>query len=185
MAHYSSERSLGARVAAARRLRGYKTLKELAVALEGTGLTSSVLQNIELDRRANIDVSHVLNLAKVLGVPVSFLLAPMARPGDIVDLPNLGAAFANMTASEFDAWLSSIPNADYTATMAFERSDRAELQALRELQTARRELRRLEAAQDLEADEPALQADAITRIEHTKERISGLRKFLTSSGWEV
>lgn len=187
MAHYSSEGSLGARIAAARRARGYRTLKDLAEALEGTGLTVSILQNIELDRRANIDVSHVLNLAKTLDVPVSYLLAPMARPGDPIDLPNMGAALADMTASEFDAWLCAIPNADYTAVTAAERSDRAELQALRELQSATRELRRLEVVADLERDggSEALRLDAQSKEDHLHSRIDGLRKFLISAGWEV
>ncbi|HEU0205528.1 MAG TPA: helix-turn-helix domain-containing protein [Pseudolysinimonas sp.] len=188
MAHYSSERSLGARVAAARRARGYRTLKELAAALEGTGLTASILQNIELDRRANIDISHVLNLARTLEVPVSYLLAPMARPGDIVDLPNLGASFKNMTASEFDAWLSAIPNASYTAGSAAERTDRAELQALRELQTARRELYRLEAIAGMEEfgdESEALREDSRMKRAQLRSRIDGLQKFLASDGWEV
>jgi transcriptional regulator with XRE-family HTH domain len=156
--------------------------------MEGTGLTASILQNIELDRRANIDVTHVLNLAAALGVPVSYLLAPMARPGDPIDLPNMGAAFAGMTASEFDAWLSAIPNADYVAGTAAERNDRAELQALRELQSARRERRRLEVVIDLEGDEGGLnilRKDAQSKRDHLDSRIDTLRNFLTAAGWEV
>jgi transcriptional regulator with XRE-family HTH domain len=186
MAHYSAERSLGARVAAARRARGFRTLKELASAMEGTGLTAAVLQNIELDRRTNIDVTHILNLAKTLGVPVSHLLAPMARPGDAVDLPNLIPDLTNMSAAEFDAWLSSVPNTDYVADSADERNDRAELQALRELQAARRELRRLETTAQLEHDQPQeLRDNSRAQRELIRTRIEGLRKFLISVDWDV
>lgn len=187
MADYSAEKSIGARIAAARRARGFRSTKELAAAMEGTGLTESVLENLEGNRRANIDVSHVLNIAKALGVPVVSLLAPMARPESAVDLPNLGPAFADMTAAEFDAWLCAVPGSSYSAATPQERSDRAELQALRELQTARRELRRLDVARRLEddIDKPvALRDDLTAQRELLSSRIDRLRDFLASAGWE-
>ncbi len=155
--------------------------------MEGTGLTASVLQNIELDRRANIDVSQVLNLAMTLGVPVSYLLAPMARSGDPLDLPNLGPGFEKMTASAFDSWLSSIAEADYIAATADERSDRAQLQALRELQTLKRELRRSEVLStiDDQGRPEALRQDLEDQLDSLRRRIQGLQDFLVSAGWEV
>lgn len=155
--------------------------------MEGTGLTASVLQNIELGRRANIDVGQVLNLAMTLGVPVSHLLAPMARPEDPLDLPNLGPGFETMTASAFDAWLSSIAGADYTAATADERSDRAQLQALRELQILKRELRRTEVVSSIDERErpDALRQDLNDQVDSLRRRIRGLEDFLASAGWEV
>jgi transcriptional regulator with XRE-family HTH domain len=188
MAGYAAEKTIGSRIAAARRARGFRSTRELAAAMAGTGLTESVLENLESDRRANIDVSHVLNIARTLGVPVVSLLAPMARPEDLLDLPNLGPLFTNMTAAEFDAWLGSIPNSSYTASTNEERSDRAELQALRELQSAQRELRRLESSAALE-DHPeqpeSLRLGLDAQLDGVRARIDGLRKFLTSVGWEV
>jgi len=155
--------------------------------MEGTGITTAVLENIESGRKANLDVSQLLNIASTLNVPVVNLLAPMARPGDIVDLPNLGTALVNMTASEFDSWLSSVPNASYIASNASERHERAELQALRDLHAAERELRRLEVAERLEGHEqPAQLADAArAHLSATRQRISELRNYLTSAGWEL
>jgi transcriptional regulator with XRE-family HTH domain len=187
MADYRAERSIGARIAAARRSRGFRTTKELAAAMEGTGITPAVLENIESGRKANLDVSQLLNIARALEVPVVNLLAPMARPGDVVDLPNLGATLANMTASEFDSWLSSVPNASYVASTATERNERAELQAFRDLQVAERELRRLQAADRLEGDErPAPLRDAArAHLDATQQRISELQNYLSSAGWEL
>jgi transcriptional regulator with XRE-family HTH domain len=187
MADYSAEGSIGARIAAARRARGYRTTKELASAMSDSGITAAILENIESGRKASLDVSQVLNISKALRVPVSSLLAPMARPADLLDLPNLGTELSTMTAAEFDAWLSTVQGADYTATSADERNDRAQLLALRELQTMRRELSRLQIVADLEASvgvgEERL--DTLSRVDWTKSRIHELRTYLTSVGWEV
>ncbi len=188
MAEYSGPASVGARVAAARRARGYRSAAELGVVLEGTGITPAVLANIESGRKSDLDVSQVLNLAKILELPVSFLLAPLARPNDPVDLPNLIPELAAMTASEFDAWLCSIPNAEYTATKAHERSDRAELQALRELRVLERELRRLKIVNDLETSvgRPVELEEAMKRrVSSTEYELEQLRNFLKSSGLEI
>jgi transcriptional regulator with XRE-family HTH domain len=187
MADYRAERSIGSRIAAARRARGFRTTKEFAAAMAGTGVTAAVLENIESGRKANLDISQVLNIAHALGVPVINLLAPMARPNAPIDLPNLSGTLADMTASEFDAWMSTVPNAGYTAVSAAERNERGELQALRELQVAQRELHRLEAADRLEGPErPAPLRDAATaHIEAMKDRISELRNYLSSAGWEL
>ncbi|GMA94749.1 hypothetical protein GCM10025881_15730 [Pseudolysinimonas kribbensis] len=80
MADYAAAGSIGSRIAAARRSRGYRSVAELESALAGTGISQAVLANIESGRKADLDVSQVLNIARVLKVPVSFLLAPMSRP---------------------------------------------------------------------------------------------------------
>jgi hypothetical protein len=155
--------------------------------MEGTGITAAVLENIESGRKANLDLSQVLNIARALDVPVVNLLAPMARPRDLVDIPNLSPSLANMTAGEFDSWLSAIPGADYGSTSAAERNERAELQALRDLQVAQRELHRLETVDELEGPErpAALRATAEATITATTNRIRELRSYLRSAGWEV
>lgn len=186
MTTYSAERSIGTRIAAARRARGYRTTKELATVMTGTGITTAVLENIESGRRSNLDISTILNLAHTLGVPVSALLAPIGRPEDLVDLPNLNNTLAGMTAAQFDAWVSGTTTGAYTATTADERNDLAELEALRELQTARRELRRLETVAGLSTEEPEpLRRSTTSQIDSTRERIDNLQAYLRSAGWEV
>jgi transcriptional regulator with XRE-family HTH domain len=182
MADYSSGRSIGARVRSARRARGFRTTRELAAAIDQPNLTESILENIEAGRKADLPVSQLLNVAIALQVPVSYLLAPMTRPLDGLDLPNLSSAFTDMTAAEFDAWLSSIPNADYRAETAAERSDRAELQAFRELQVHRRELRRLRIVAGLEE---AHELGTQSRIEEITRQIDVNVAYLRSAGWEV
>ncbi len=182
MADYALERSIGARIRAARKTRGFKSSHDLANAIGAPNLTEAIIENIEAGRKLDLNISQVLNIAMVLHVPVSSLLAPMARPSDSLDLPNLASRFAGMTASEFDAWLASIPNAEYRADTAAERNDLAELQALRELQVLHRELRRLSLIKDL-ADNELNGTD--DRIEDTARQIEQLRTYLASAGWDL
>lgn len=186
MTNYSAERSIGARIAAARRARGYRTTKELATVMTGTGITTAVLENIESGRRANLDISTVLNLAHTLRVPVSALLAPISRPDDLVDLPNLNERLAGMTAVQFDAWISGSTTGAYTAATADERNALAELNTLRELQTAKRELHRLEVLAQLTGDEPdELRRMTTDQIDAAQARIDSLTAYLRSAGWEI
>ncbi|NUU08626.1 hypothetical protein [Leifsonia sp. C5G2] len=103
----------------------------------------AVLENIESGRKADLSISQLLNIASGLGVPVSMLLAPMARPEAELDLPNLSGHFDGMTAAEFDCWLSATPLSSYRPRLAAERGDIDVLNSLRELGTLRRELERL------------------------------------------
>jgi transcriptional regulator with XRE-family HTH domain len=186
MTGYSAESSIGARIAAARRARGYRTTKELATAMTGTGISVAILENIESGRRSNLDISHILNLAHALHVPLSALLAPISRPNDPIDLPNLGGELAGMTAAQFDAWLTGTTGGAYTGTTADERNDLAQLTALRELQTARREIHRLETLAGLTIDAPEpLRQSTTSQIDATHERIDNLQTYLRSAGWEV
>lgn len=156
--------------------------------MTGSGITGAILANIESGRKVNLDVGQVLNIAKVLGVPVSSLLAPMARPSDLLDLPGLGSGFDGMTSAEFDAWLSSVPNAGYVAPTADERNDRAELQALREMQVLSREIARLSVVEELEkeAELPSSIASRTTeRMANARNEVAKLRAYLSSAGWEV
>ena len=154
--------------------------------MPGTGITAAVLENIESGRRSNLDISMLLNIAHTLHVPVTALLAPIARPHDPVDLPNLKPEIAAMTASQFDAWIAGITTADYRAGTAAERNDLAQLHALRELQTSRRELYRLEVVAGLSEDQPEVLRQATTaRIDAARAQVQNLREYLLSAGWEV
>jgi hypothetical protein len=183
----SAAKSLGARIAAARKARGYANPKEFARALEGSGITPAVVMNIESGRKADLTVSQALNIAWVLHLPVSALLAPMARPKDPLDLAGLIDGFPKMSAGEFDAWLCAIPGGEYVPASNDERAERTELQAYRELETLRRELDRLRVVQQLGSeDRPAQLAEAAARRIATAElEISKLEEFLTSAGWEL
>jgi transcriptional regulator with XRE-family HTH domain len=186
MTEYSAERNIGTRIAAARRSRGFRTTKELAATMPGTGITAAVLENIESGRRSNLDISILLNIAHTLHVPVTALLAPITRPNDLVDLPNLKPELSRMTAGEFDAWIAGITTADYRAGTAAERNDLAQLHALRELQTTRRELHRLEVVAGLSEDQPdVLQQATAAQIDAAHAQIDNLREYLRSAGWEV
>ena len=186
MTEYSAERNIGTRIAAARRSRGFRTTKELAAKMPGTGITSAVLENIESGRRSNLDISMLLNIAHTLHVPVTALLAPIARPHDPIDLPNLKPELAAMTASQFSAWVAGITTADYRAGTAAERNDLAQLNALRELQTTRRELHRREAVAGLSEDQPEVLRQATTaQIDAAQAQIENLQTYLRSASWEV
>lgn len=186
MTGYSAERSIGARIAAARRHRGYRTTKELAAAMTGTGISVAILENIESGRRANLDISTVLNIAHTLRIPVVALLAPISRPNDAVDLPNLNDTLASMTAAQFDGWLTGTTTGAYTAPTADERTDLAEMNALRDLQTARRELHRLEVTARLgDAIPELLQQLSATQLHAARARIETLETYLRSAGWEI
>lgn len=186
MTDYSAERSIGARIAAARRARGYRTTKEFVAVMAGTGISVAVLENIESGRRSNLDIVHIFNIAHALHVPVSALLVPISRPDDVVDLPNLDPELARMTAAQFDAWLTGSTTGAYVAATADERNDLAELNALRELQEAVRELRRLETVSQLRAEEPEpLRQATAAQIEAAQVRADGLRSYLQSAGWEI
>lgn len=154
--------------------------------MPGTGISSAVLENIESGRRSNLDISQILNIAHTLRVPVTALLAPVARPNDPIDLPNLTKQLASMTAAQFDAWIAGITTADYTPTTADERNDLAQLQALRVIQTTRRELHRLEVVAQFSDNQPEVFRRTTTvQIEAAQALIENLREYLLSAGWEV
>ncbi|MFS8083260.1 MAG: hypothetical protein ACMG51_07400 [Ginsengibacter sp.] len=154
--------------------------------MPGTGISAAVLENIESGRRSNLDVSQLLNIAHTLKVPVTALLAPIHRPGDLIDLPNLTEELAAMTAGEFDVWVAGITTADHIARTSAERDDLTQINALRELQTTRRELDRLHVVAKHSEDLPdrLRQLDA-DQIDAAQTRINKLRDYLNSSGWEV
>ena len=182
MAEKRTDSSIGARIKAVRRARGFKSTRDLAQAIGVGNLTESIIENIEAGRKADLNVSQVLNLAMALRVPVSFLLAPIKRPDSAVDLPNLSVELSDLSASEFDAWLSGTPNAEHRADTAAERNDLSELQALRELRSLQRELRRMTIAASISDTK---QEAGQLRLEATRSQIQQLSTYLANAGWEL
>lgn len=187
MADFRSETSVGTRIKMARRERGYRTTRELADAVEGGKVTSAILENIESGRKADISVSQLLNIARALNVPPSFLLAPMGTPEAQLDLPNLSADFQGMTAAEFDCWLSATPASFYRPRLAAERSDINLLGTLREVGMLERELERLQIVLQvqLSSGSPELTSgtdDLRGRIHQATEEAQRLVTLLTSAG---
>ena len=187
MADFRSETHVGARIKLARRERGYRTTRDLAEAVPGGNITSAILENIESGRKADISVSQLLNIARALNVPPSYLLAPIGNPNSTLDLPNLSGDFDGMTAAEFDCWLSATPASSYRPRLAAERTDINILVTLRHLGTLRRELERLHivlAVQSSSGDPDLVAGNAevqqrIDGIEAEARRVAGL---LTSGG---
>ena len=178
MADYGAESDIGARIRAARKARGFMSIPALADAIEGGEPSAAILANIESGRKVDLNVVQLLNIAMALRVPLSYLLAPMLRPNDGLDLPGLSKAFDQMTAAEFDAWLSATPDSDYRADTAAERNDRAELRALRELSMLEREIHRQSVVTELTEDFP-------DRIEGLRKQKRDLIGYLRSAGWSV
>ncbi|WP_426518760.1 helix-turn-helix domain-containing protein [Diaminobutyricibacter sp. McL0618] len=187
MTDFRSEPSVGARIKLARRERGYRTTHDLADAMRGGKITSAILENIESGRKADISVSQLLNIARALDVPPSFLLAPIGSPNSTLDLPNLSDDFDGMSAAEFDCWLSATPASSYRPRLAAERADISILGTLRELGSLQRELKRLQivlAAQSASGDPDLIDSNAETqtRIDRITEEAARLAGLLTSAG---
>ncbi len=193
MADFRTATTVGARIAALRKARGFASTKALAEAIPGDSITESILQNIEANRKNDLAVAQLLNIAAALRVSPLFILAPLGSPHERLDLPNITPAVSAMSVAEFDAWVSGLTDGGYRPVTADESSERTQLEALRELLAERRALRRFQTIIDLEKELPAT-ADGATaaewdntelRIEETKRRISQLEIYLGSAGWGV
>lgn len=187
MTNFGSAKAVGSRIQALRRARGMRTSKDLADAIGGT-MTVSIIENIELGRKANLDVSQLLNIAMALQVPPSYILAPMNDPSAELDLPGLSSAFDGMTAIEFDAWFSSIDAGAYMARTLPGRNSLVELNALREWHTLNAEIRRLHVM--LQLEEEALSHypyDGRTRerLQDAQRSIRRLGPLLNAGGWDL
>jgi len=68
MADQRTAPTVGARIAAARKARGFKSTKDLADAIPGDSITGSILQNIEAGRKNDLAVAQLLNIAWALAV---------------------------------------------------------------------------------------------------------------------
>jgi transcriptional regulator with XRE-family HTH domain len=192
MVDFRTERSLGARIQAARKMRGMRSTKDLADAIKGGNLTESILENIESGRKASLDISQLLNIALALRMPLSYLLAPLGTPNAPLDLPNLSDGFKAMTALEFDSWLTTATDGAYFPATLEERNAIAELQALRAWSAQNAEVRRLEIALELEMESTVDADSGIDYARSTKDRLDDARnaaeklsKFLHSAGWAL
>jgi transcriptional regulator with XRE-family HTH domain len=177
MTEYIAEASIGARIKAARKARGIRSIRELAKLLGGTSLTESVLENIEAGRKADLPISELLNLSHVLRVPPALLLAPLGDATLSLDLPNLSPSLLEMTPAQFDGWMSGDASGAYRATSPEERSDLAEVEAFREFQRLRRELVRQQALQSLEDPTDS------GRVGFLTQQMKQLVDFLEAAGW--
>ncbi|HEX4402505.1 MAG TPA: hypothetical protein VHZ98_14380 [Galbitalea sp.] len=193
MADFRTAATVGARIAALRKARGFASTKVLAEAIPGDSVTESILQNIEANRKNDLAVAQLLNIAAALRVSPLFILAPLGSPHEHLDLPNITPDLAAMSVAEFDAWVSGLTDGGYRPVTADELSERSQLEALRELLAERRALRRFQTIIDLEKELPATADGATTaewdntelRIEEAKRRISQLEIYLGSAGWSI
>jgi transcriptional regulator with XRE-family HTH domain len=186
MTDFGTATTIGGRIQALRRARGMRTSKELADAIGGT-MTVSIIENIELGRKSNLDVAQLLSIAMALQVPPSYVLAPMNDPGAPLDLPGLSPAFDGMTAIQFDAWLSSLEHGAHNPTTLDGRTMRFELAALREWSAATAEIRRLEVMHELEQSEGVGEYARATsqRIAETRREADRLAAMLNAGGWAL
>lgn len=190
MTDYRGEASIGARIRAARRDRGYRTTRELAETLTGTKITESVLENIESGRKADLTLGQFLSIAYALRVPPSYLLAPLVRPSAHLDLQNITEDLQNLSAAEFDAWFSGASTGAHRPSSAAERNDRENLDAYRELFALLREIDRLKVVAALEESErdgrdAGVPSPALARIDALQSRADELAQLLSTSGFDT
>ncbi|MCU1410508.1 MAG: hypothetical protein JWR04_1215 [Rhodoglobus sp.] len=187
MTDFGSAKTIGARIQTLRRSRGMRTSKDLADAIGGS-MTVSIIENIELGRKANLDVSQLLNIAMALQVPPSYILAPMNDPSAPLDLPGLSSAFDGMSAIEFDAWLASLDAGAYMSRTLEGRNSTTELNALREWHALSAEIRRLQAM--LQVEENLLDGGPYAgrtqeRLRDAQRSIRRLGPLLNAGGWNL
>ncbi len=193
MTGFRNADSVGARIQALRKLRGLRTSRDLADAIDSPNLTESVIENIEAGRKTDLPISQLLNIAYALQVPPSYLLVPLESSAERLDLPNLSDQLARMTPLEFDAWLSGASSSSFRSPTAAEYASRTELEALRELNALRLELHRLHTVISLESEIPATTtktgadewAPLGARQEEIAARVAFLQSYLRSAGWEL
>ncbi|RXZ72781.1 helix-turn-helix domain-containing protein [Agromyces albus] len=190
MTDYRGEASIGARIRAARRERGYRTTRELAETLTGTKITESVLENIESGRKADLTLGQFLSIAYALRVPPSYLLAPLVRPSAHLDLQNITDDLQGLSAAEFDAWFSGASTGAHRPTSTAERNDRENLDAYRELFALRREIDRLNVVAALEVSErggpdAGGASPALARMDALRARADELARLLSTSGFDT
>jgi transcriptional regulator with XRE-family HTH domain len=178
MTGYSAEESIGDRIRAARRARGFRTTRDLADAMPGSKITEHVLENIEAGRKSDLPVSALLSIARALRVPPAFLLSPLTDPSRAVDLPNVSNDISSMNVAEFDAWLAGDSDGAYRSSDPAERSDLVELDAFRELQQLKRELQRQDSISAADVT-----SNSASRLAYLSAQTAELTEFLTKAGW--
>jgi transcriptional regulator with XRE-family HTH domain len=193
MADFKTANTVGARISALRKARGFASAKALAEEIPGDSITESILQNIEAGRKNDLAVAQLLNLAWALKVSPLFILAPLGSPHENLDLPNIVPDVQKLTVGEFDAWISGIDGI-YRPMTAAEHSERTQLEALRELLRARREAHRLTVVIELETESPGDAAatdgapswtNTQQRLDDTNRQIAQLEAYLGTGGWNI
>lgn len=188
MTDFRTAGSIGERIQAARKARGMSA-RELAEAIGGVP-SQSTIENIELGRKASIDVVQLLNIAMALRVPVVYLLAPMGIPDGDLDMTGLSQDFQAMSPSEFDAWLSAVGGARLPSSLE-ERNAVTELQALRELNANTSEIARIESrlhlelTSDLHDHGPGAVIPLQEQLQRAQRDVERLKAFLRSAGWAM
>jgi len=194
MADFKTATTVGARIAAIRKARGFPSAKALADAIPGDSITDSILRNIEAGRKNDLAVAQLLNLAWALRVSPLFILAPLGTPDERLDLPNIIPDVRNLTVSEFDAWVSGDMSGIYRPVIAAEMNERTQLEALHELLRLRHEAHRLAALLELETelgkveapgDDAARWDNTERRLADAQRRIGELEPLLASGGWQI
>jgi transcriptional regulator with XRE-family HTH domain len=192
--NFLAQSGIGNRIHAIRKQHGIRSAKDLADLIPGNNVTESILQNIEAGRKHDLSVSQLLNIAKALRVTPIFLLTPIARPWAELDIANLSSSFDGMTVVEFDAWISGAEHGAYHWSTNDERTERTQLQAMRELHAQIRERKRLttnleiERTLDAQAGEIATAQEWDTteeRLAESARRIAQLTSYLASAGWDL
>lgn len=107
----TDENPIGARIAIYRKHAGYDKAADLAAAIPNEKITTSVIQNIESGRKADISVTQLLEISYAIGISPLFLLAPMSDRMESVRLPNVSEPIASMSADDFDRWFSLLTGA--------------------------------------------------------------------------
>ena len=196
MADFRTATSVGARIAAIRKKRGFASAKALADAIPGDSITDSILRNIEAGRKNDLAVAQLLNLAWALRISPLFILAPLGLPDEDLDLPNVIPDVQKLTTKEFDAWVSGDLSGTYRPVIADEMTERIQLDALHDLLRAQREANRLHTLIRLSDEADALGdaapisseaewRDFTPRLAEAERRIAELQTFLESAGWIV
>jgi transcriptional regulator with XRE-family HTH domain len=194
MTGFVRQSGIGDRIQAIRKRHGIRSAKDLADLMPGGNVTEAILQNLEAGRKQDLSVSQLLNISHALRVPPVFLLAPIGRPHDPLDLVNLSDTFKGMTVAEFDAWISGEMNGTYRWRDLTERTERSQLEAMRELISSLRERRRLTTNVALEAEltplnevstRPASWDTTQEQLAEANRRIEQLRTYLSDAGWDL
>ena len=157
-------------------------------------MSGAVLRNIESGTKSDLAVSELLNIARALTVSPIYLLAPIRDPGAPLDLSNLSDMFSQMTALEFDSWLSGTSDSVDDWTTPEDLSERSQLRAMRELDRLVAERDRLNRlanlVPELQRDQSELSLDderSRFRAQKTDadRQIGRLSHYLRTAGWNV
>lgn len=185
-ATFGSVPTLGGRIQAVRKARGLSA-RELALAIGGNP-TLSTIENIELGRKVSMDVVQLLNIAMALKVPLIYLLAPLARVNEPLDLPGLSSELAAMTVAEFDSWLAGLSGGARQPTSLEERNATAELESLRLWLQLSNEVVRLTSAVEMEKEvnlDSPITNTTHARLDDARKAADRQSDLLRRSGWPV